>query len=153
VIWYYGQIPKRQAAMVVEMEIKILDAQVQVSFQMSCLKRDLWWPSRISISVSMAISSFIFSGSGCTRFYQTRIKKMKSRVQIPDLILRSHWTSSKTNHEDWYIGRIGFQCWVGSEPRDEREPQPEAAVSFRTVVTFVTRLISRTDLSSLELVL
>jgi len=35
----------------------------------------------------------------------------------------------------------------------EREPQPEAAVSFRTVVTFVTWLISRTEFSSSELVL
>jgi len=35
----------------------------------------------------------------------------------------------------------------------EREPQPETAVSFRTVVTFVTWLISTTEFSSLELVL
>ena len=35
----------------------------------------------------------------------------------------------------------------------EREPQPEVAVSFRNVVTFVTWLISRTEFSSLELVL
>ena len=35
----------------------------------------------------------------------------------------------------------------------EREPQPEAAVSFRTVVTFVTWLISRTEFYRLELVL
>jgi len=34
-----------------------------------------------------------------------------------------------------------------------REPQPEAAVSFRTVVRFVTLLISRTEFSSWELVL
>jgi len=33
------------------------------------------------------------------------------------------------------------------------EPQPEAALSFRTVVTFVTWLISRTEFSSSELVL
>jgi len=35
----------------------------------------------------------------------------------------------------------------------QREPQPEAAVSFSTVVTFVTWLISRTEFSSSELVL
>jgi len=35
----------------------------------------------------------------------------------------------------------------------EREPQPEAAVLFRTMVTFVTCLISRTEFSSSELVL
>jgi len=35
----------------------------------------------------------------------------------------------------------------------EREPQPEAAVWFTPVVTFVTWLISRTEISSSELVL
>jgi len=35
----------------------------------------------------------------------------------------------------------------------EREPQAEAAVSFRTVVTFVTWLIYRTEFSSLEIVI
>jgi len=34
----------------------------------------------------------------------------------------------------------------------QREPQPEAAVSFRTVVTLVTWLISRTEFSSSEIV-
>jgi len=35
----------------------------------------------------------------------------------------------------------------------KREPQPEAAVSFRTVVKFVTWLISGTEFSSSEIVL
>jgi len=35
----------------------------------------------------------------------------------------------------------------------EREPQPETTVSFRTVVTFVTWSIFRTEFSSSELVL
>jgi len=39
--------------------------KVQVSFQMSRLKRDLWWPSRISFCIPMTISSLIFSGTGC----------------------------------------------------------------------------------------
>jgi len=35
----------------------------------------------------------------------------------------------------------------------ERDTLSEAVVSLRTMVTFVTRLISKTDFSSLELVL
>ena len=41
--------------------------KVHVSFQMSPLKRDLWWPSRISICIPMTISSLIFSETGCNR--------------------------------------------------------------------------------------
>ena len=32
---------------------------------MNHLKRDLWWPSRISFCIPMIISSLIFSGRGC----------------------------------------------------------------------------------------
>ena len=40
--------------------------KVQVSFQMSHGKGDLWWPSRISISISTTISRLIFWGTGGT---------------------------------------------------------------------------------------
>jgi len=40
--------------------------KVQVSFQMSRSKRDLWWPSRMSFCISMLISNRIFSVTGCT---------------------------------------------------------------------------------------
>jgi len=43
--------------------------------------------------------------------------------------------------------------WAYPKTKKKREPQPEAAVSFRTVVTFVTWLICRTEFSSSELVL
>jgi len=39
--------------------------EIQVSFQMSRLKRDQWWPSRIFISILTTISSLIFWGTGC----------------------------------------------------------------------------------------
>jgi len=40
--------------------------KIQVSFQMSPLKRDLSWPFRISICIPTSISSLIFSGTACT---------------------------------------------------------------------------------------
>ena len=39
--------------------------KIDVSFQMSRLKRNLRWPSRSSFRIPMTISSLIFSGAGC----------------------------------------------------------------------------------------
>ena len=39
--------------------------KVHISFQMSRLKRDLGWPSRILVCIPMPISSLVFSGTGC----------------------------------------------------------------------------------------
>jgi len=39
--------------------------KVLVSFQMSCLKRDLRWPSRISLCIPTSIWSLVFHGTGC----------------------------------------------------------------------------------------
>jgi len=68
---------KTRLDIVIGMEIEILDAhRDQVSCQMSLFKRDLWRPSRISISISTTISSLIFSGTGCAWL----ILKHKSRA-------------------------------------------------------------------------
>jgi len=54
-------------------------------FQMSHLKRDLWWPSRISLSISMTISNLIFSGTGCTMTNLKEIAlKMITTAKIPN---------------------------------------------------------------------
>jgi len=45
--------------------------KVQVSFQMSRLKRDLWWPSRMSFCIPMIISNRIFSVTGCICVHMT----------------------------------------------------------------------------------
>jgi len=45
---------------------KSLMVEIQVSFQMRHLKRDLRWPSRISFCIPRSISSLIFAGAGCT---------------------------------------------------------------------------------------
>jgi len=42
--------------------------KVHVCFQMSRSKRELGWPSRISVCIPMTISSLICSGTGCTGF-------------------------------------------------------------------------------------
>jgi len=39
--------------------------KVEVSFQMSRMKRNLWWPWRISFCIPMTISSLNFLGTGC----------------------------------------------------------------------------------------
>jgi len=50
--------------------------------------------------------------------------------------------------------RIGSKAhWVRSHRGEKRDTLSEAAVSSRTVVTFVTWLISRIEFSSSELVL
>jgi len=56
--------------------------KVQDSCQMSSLKRDLWWPSRTSISISTTISSLIFSGVGCTAFPEETKPEMVIGIQI-----------------------------------------------------------------------
>jgi len=51
--------------MVIWIETGILNGQV--SFQTADLKRKLeLWPFKIPISISVTISSFVFSGTGCT---------------------------------------------------------------------------------------
>ena len=53
---------KMRLEMVIGMEIRILDDQSSGFF----LKRDLWRPLRIPMSILMTITSLIFLGTGCT---------------------------------------------------------------------------------------
>ena len=60
---------------------------VHVSFRMSCFKKDLAWPSRMSDCIPMTISFRIFSGTGCRRAYTSDwcVWKEKSILHIPSL--------------------------------------------------------------------
>ena len=75
-------------------------AKVQVSFEMSHLKRDLWWPWRISLCIPMTISSLIFSGTGCTSG-STYYRFQKIRVT---LVARIIHTSDKYK---WLLSLVG----------------------------------------------
>jgi hypothetical protein len=55
---YIPPVPgKMRLEIVIGIQNEILDGEVEVSFQMSRMKTNLWWPSRISFCISMNLSS------------------------------------------------------------------------------------------------
>jgi len=67
--WYYSRELKGtwlwDSKWSSEHKTKSSMVKVEFSFQMSHLKRNLWWPSRISFCIPMTISSLMFSETGC----------------------------------------------------------------------------------------
>jgi len=65
--------------MVITIEIsKSSIVKVQVSFQMSRLKRDLWWPSRVWMSIQMTIFIHIFREDETRNGHRNAKQKSKS---------------------------------------------------------------------------
>ena len=73
--------------------------KVDYSFQMCHLKRNLWWPSRISFCVPMTISSLVFSGTGCINQYCFKATQYLTSLGPQ----RSHYSQSHLVWNFWML--------------------------------------------------
>ena len=79
--------------------------KVHVSFQMSLLKKDLWWSFRIPIFMPTTVSKLIFLGTGCTAQTGHTIFKVTTPhnggIDLSDnlfILWTNECTSSTSNH-------------------------------------------------------
>ena len=82
----YSPFPRRwDSKCSLKCKSKSMMVNVQVLFQISHLKKDLWIPSRILFCIPITISSLIFSGTGCTtdqflRFHKNEFDEMLCKI-------------------------------------------------------------------------
>jgi len=146
--WRYSLFPRRwDSKSSSECKSKSWMVKVQVSFQMSNLKRDLWWPSRISFCIPRTISSLIFSGTGCRcqctsvtcehRAFQLQLSRTNGSYHIRMSHVTYEWVIShvSTEHFDYNCHiRMGHITYMNESCHMCARSIPTTMVTYEWVI-------------------